>query len=342
MTFASLDGGEVVSDSGLPFFNVLPGVDWRSKLRELATARRPELFERTLETNSADREAFVPLAALVNDFVADHVVEFARDWRADLVVYEYQFPAALVAAARLKVPAVQHDLGFVRTPHLRELMVAELAPAFDRHAISPPSQVDTIVIAPPSMITGEPYGWSMRPVPYNGDGTVPDRRSDRPRIAVTLGTVPPKVDGLDRIDRVVAAAAGVDAEFMLVMGEIDISELGGLPDNVHAVGWVPWDAVLRTCAAAIHHGGGGTTLTALAEGIPQLVLPDGSDRFINADAVRDRGAGLTATAQEIDTELLTRLLTDAELKSAASEVSAEISAMPSPADMVARLEVASG
>lgn len=339
----SLDGGEVVAGAGLPFVNVAPGVDWRVELRRRAALECPELLARTLETNSADREAYVPLAALVNETVADSFVDLALRWRADVIVYEYLFPVGLVAATRLGVPALQHDLGFARTANLRRLMLNQLSPAMDRHGISGrPAPAATLDLAPPSMAPAQDGGWPLRPVAYNGRGTLPGwlarRPEGRPRIAVTLGTVPPKVDGLTRIDRVVTAAAQVDVELVLVMGEIDISPLGELPDNVRGVGWVPWDAVLAVSDAAVHHGGGGTTLAALAAGVPQLVLPDGSDRFVNAEAVRDRGAGCAATAEETDADLLRRLLTDEKIAVAAAEVAAEIASMPAPEAIISRIE----
>ncbi|MGK4585015.1 nucleotide disphospho-sugar-binding domain-containing protein [Kitasatospora sp. HPMI-4] len=337
----SMDGGETVARSGLPFLPLAPGVDWRKEIREAGRIRRPELLQRVVETNAADREAFVPLAAHVNNAVADATVELASSWRPDLVVYEYLFPVALLAATSLGVPAVQHDLGFVRTPRLRELMLAEMAETFARHGVDRlPGQVHTIDLAPPSMAGGELYGWSMRPVAYNGEAALPDHLAvptDRPRVAVTLGTEPPRIDGLTRIERVVAAAAEVDADFVLATGELDLSTLGALPANVSSCGWVPWRALLDTCAAAIHHGGSGTALAALDAGIPQLVLPDGSDRFINADAVRERGAGLSASAGEVDPALLDRLLTDEGSAKAAREVSAEIAEMPGPDALAARL-----
>ncbi|MFE6503091.1 nucleotide disphospho-sugar-binding domain-containing protein [Kitasatospora sp. NPDC057738] len=338
---ASMDGGEDVAGAGLPYLPIAPGLDWRKVIREAGRTQRPDLMQRVVESNSADREAFVPLAALVNSRVADDVVELAARWRPDLVVYDYQFPVALLAATRLGVPAVQHDLGFVRTPKLRALMLAEMADTFARHGIDRlPEPAEVIDLAPPSMAGDERYGCSMRPVAYNGEGGLPADLAvpaHRPRVAVTLGTVPPKTDGLTRIERVIEAAADIDAEFVLATGDLDLSTLDTLPDNVRAYGWVPWRALLETCAAAIHHGGSSTALGALDAGIPQLVLPDGSDRFINADAVRDRGAGLRAAAEDIGPALLTRLLTDTELTRAAREVSAEIAAMPSPRAVAERL-----
>ncbi|MFF2149360.1 nucleotide disphospho-sugar-binding domain-containing protein [Kitasatospora sp. NPDC058190] len=338
---ASMDGGEPVAASGLPYLPLAEGVDWRREIREAGRTERPDLMRRVVETNAADREAFVPLAAHVNNRVADAAVELAARWRPDLVVYEYLFPVALLAATTLDVPAVQHDLGFVRTPGLRALMLAEMADAFARHGVDPlPEPAATLDLAPPSMAGSQPYGHTLRPVAYNGEGALPEPLAapvDRPRVAVTLGTVPPKTDGLTRIERVIAAAAEVDADFVLATGELDLATLGTLPDNVHAYGWVPWRALLDTCAAAVHHGGSGTALAALDAGVPQLALPDGSDRFINAHAVRDRGAGLSAGAEEIGPALLERLLTDTALARTAREVSAEIAAMPDPAAVAQRL-----
>lgn len=324
---ASLDGAEsAVGD--LPFANIAPGVDWRRELRALGAAKLPEQMARTVETNSADRAAFVPLAALVNDLVVDRAIELAKSWRPDVIVYEYLFPAAAAAATAVGVPAVRHDLGFTDIAPLHELMVEQLSVPVDA--------VWSIDVAPPSMVGGTSRGWPMRPVSHNGEGVVP-ARGPRTRIAVTLGTVAPKVGGLSRLDRVVSAAAGVDAEFVLVMGDIDISGLGGLPPNVTPCGWVPWDALVRTSNAVIHHGGSGTALAALTAGVPQLVLPDGSDRFITAAAVAARGAGLSATSEEISSDLVGSLLTDGDLRAAASEVSREIADMPPPPVMINRL-----
>ncbi|WHT23015.1 glycosyltransferase [Crossiella sp. CA-258035] len=329
IAFATLDGGEAVTTLGLPHLPIQPGLDWRRELRRLGAQRHPDLLARTVATNSADRAAFVPLAAQVNLEALPATIETARAWRPDLVVYEYLYPAALVAAAELGVPAIQHELGFTRTAPLRALMLAELG----HPTLSPAA---TLEIAPRGMIPGPDYGRPLRPVPVDTPGDLP-APSDRPRIAVTLGTVPPKVDGLTRLDRVVAAAAELDAELILVMGRMDISDLGPLPPNVRPTGWLPWHRLLETSAAAIHHGGSGTALAALGAGVPQLVLPDGSDRFITAEAVHARGAGVQAAADDITPDLLQHLLGDPGLRAAAREVEAEIAAMPGPGEVAAAL-----
>lgn len=124
---------------------------------------------------------------------------------------------------------------------------------------------------------------------------------------------------------------------MLAVGSTDPAELGALPSNVRVAGWVPLTTLLPGCAGIIHHGGAGTTLTALDSGVPQLILPSGADRYINATSVTRRGAGLTAEAETVDGALVARLLADDTLRAAAAEVRAEMRAMPTPIGVAERL-----
>ena len=59
--------------------------------------------------------------------------------------------------------------------------------------------------------------------------------------------------------------------------------------NVHVEPFVNQPAVLDLADLAVHHGGSGTLLAALASGIPQLLLPKGADQFFNADVVERAG-----------------------------------------------------
>ncbi|MEV6841291.1 glycosyltransferase [Streptomyces sp. NPDC051133] len=337
--FASMDGGEVVANSGFEYVSLAPGVDWRSEIRALGKNERPELFKRVAESNASDREAFAGLAGRVNNLVAGAVVDAVARWRPDVIIYEYLFPAALVAAAVLSVPAVQHDLNFVRTPALRAIMLREMIESLDRYGIARPTPVTTLDIAPPSMVK-ETYGWNMRPVPYNGQAALPDLLAvptERPRVAVTLGTVLPYQGGPTNIDRIVEAAAEVDAEFVLALGERGVRALSNTPPNVRIFGWLPWRQLLNRSQAAIHHGGSSSALCTLDAGIPQIVLPAGSDCFITAHAVHERGAGLDGTVHPISPSLIKRVLSDTKMATAARRVRTEIEAMPTPGDIASRL-----
>ncbi|GHF52564.1 glycosyl transferase [Streptomyces mashuensis] len=330
--------GLEVQNAGLHVADVAPGLELESFFQETV----PDLLVRVRNPEGPDPMAGIQLFAHLNDHMTDGIVRTAEAFRPDLVVYEQIFVSGLIAAQKLGVPAVQHNFGFARGGDIRALTVSQLGATMARHGVtSLPEQVRTIDIAPPSMVEPEPLGWSVRPVPYNSGAVLPDwvlEKPDRPRIAVTLGTASVHVTGLGPVQRLIAAASSVDAEFVLALGEVDTSALGELPPNVRVVGWVPLTVLMQTCAGAVHHGGAGTTLAALNAGVPQIILPDGADRFVNAAAVQARGAGVSATAEELDVELVRRLLTDEAMRTAAAEVRDEIASMASPASLVAQLE----
>jgi UDP:flavonoid glycosyltransferase YjiC (YdhE family) len=76
--------------------------------------------------------------------------------------------------------------------------------------------------------------------------------------------------------------------------------------------------------------------------VRQLVLPDGADRHINAEAVRNRGAGLLGTADTLDARVLEELLSNEKMAEVTREVREEIGTMPSPTSLVPRLEELAG
>ncbi|GAA1904909.1 nucleotide disphospho-sugar-binding domain-containing protein [Streptantibioticus ferralitis] len=330
--------GLEVANAGLHVADVAPGLDMESFFQETV----PDLLVRVRNPEGPDPMAGIQLFAHLNDHLTDGIVRTAEAFRPDVIVYEQIFVSALIAAQKLGVPAVQHNFGFARGGDIRTMTVAQLTETMRRHGVeSVPEQVRTIDIAPPSMVEAEPYSWSMRPVPYNSGAVLPDwvlDKPERPRIGVTLGTASVHVTGLGPVQRLLAAAPSVDAEFVLALGDVDTGALGELPANVRVVGWVPLTVLLQTCVGAVHHGGAGTTLAALNAGIPQIILPDGADRFVNATAVHDRGAGISGAAADLDVALLQQLVSDEKLRTAAQEVREEITAMPTPASIVARLE----
>ena len=284
----------------------------------------------------------VRLFAPQSDAVADNVVAVADEWRPDLVVHSPMDGAGPLAAAKLGVPAVEQAYG-LNSSEIRYAQIAEaLADTYRRHGVNgPPDRHALLNVAPPSMGTPGP-GWAMRYVPFNGGGQLPDwllRTPDRPRVIVTLGTVIPGFVGLGPLQWLADVAGDLDAEFVVTLDDTEAEQLGALPDNVRPVSYTPLNALLATSAAIIHHGGSGSTMTSLAMGVPQLVVPQGADQYNNSHEVAKRGAGF-----EVDTEVakvgaddLTRLLTDASLAAAAAEVKAEIAAQPAPAELVSRL-----
>jgi UDP:flavonoid glycosyltransferase YjiC (YdhE family) len=107
---------------------------------------------------------------------------------------------------------------------------------------------------------------------------------------------------------------------------------------------VPQDEVLHRAAAVVTHGGHGSTLGALAHGVPLVVLPlFALDQWFNAEAVARAGAGV-ALDGERDTRLpielpgeqtlaglrpaVEHLLNDRAPRAAARRVADEMAALP--------------
>ncbi len=278
--------------------------------------------------------------ALVSRATVDGLLEAADSWRADLLVYDSFQASAPLVAAKLKIPSVIQNFGVTSGLDMAGRLAANFTEAYETYGVAGPAESTALDIVPASL-GGDPGGLRMRYLPYNGGGFVPAqllRRGTRPRVTVTLGTVLTEMDGVRAIVRLIEAAASVDAEFLLAVGDADLTPLGILPDNVRPLPWVPLAELLTTSDALIHHGGSGTMLTALQAGLPQLLLPQGADHFANADALTLTGAALRSASDDVDAPLLTRLTTDPALREAATRLRAENAALPSPAETVPALE----
>jgi UDP-glucoronosyl and UDP-glucosyl transferase len=98
------------------------------------------------------------------------------------------------------------------------------------------------------------------------------------------------------IQRVCDAIADAGLDATLTLGPAADGARLRTPETLDVVTWGDHDALLPRCAAVITHGGLGTTLRALAHGVPLLVLPLGRDQAFNAARVAELGAGLRLDA----------------------------------------------
>ncbi len=351
----------VAAKAGLPVVDVLPGRDvWADLMARVQGAAAPE--DEPEEYQLARRMAG-PFGLFTASMTAG-TIEAGRAFGAELVAYPSDHAAGALTAAALGVPALEvgnrvswstRDTAW-HTEHT-DLLGGELS-ALMREKLGigdeGPEVVARVDPRAPSMgglradeefadeRDGVPW-WPMQFVPYNGGAVVPEwalARPDRPRIAVTLGTVVPVMSGVSSLKVVLDALGGLDVEVVLAAGAADLSELGELPANVRSVGYLPLSVFLPSCAAIVHHGGSGTTATPLFYGVPQLVLPSFADNPMSAERVAKRGVGLSHDPATVDVptvrELVRQLLDDASFRTAAAEVRAEMAEQPSPAEVLAR------
>lgn len=351
---------EAGARAGLTVYDVFPSRDIWQDLMSTVTSDEPP----------ADLpEEYRAAMGMGNPFglfvvsMTEGTIRAGRAFAADMVVYTSDHAAGMLAATALGVPSLEvgnrvswstRDADFRAGHHVfgadkvSELMRAKLG-----LGDAQPKVIARIDPRAPSMggiadgeqdaddRDGVPW-WPMRFVPFNGGIVVPEwalERPERPRVAVTLGTVVPVMTGVTNLRVVIEALGGMDVDVVLAAGKTDLTDLGELPANVRSAGFLPLSAFLPTCAAIVHHGGSGTTAAPLFYGVPQLVLPAFADNPMSAQRVADRGVGLQHDPKTVDVDtvraMVERLLTEDSFRTAAAEVRAEMATQPSPSTVLA-------
>lgn len=147
------------------------------------------------------------------------------------------------------------------------------------------------------------------------------------------------------LQRVMDAVAALPLRAVVTLGgSIRADELAP-PDNVAVVESAPHHQVMAQAALVVSHGGHGTVMKALANGLPLLVMPHGRDQNDNAVRVEARGAGLvlppTAETAEIRAAIA-HLLLDPAFTERARALGAEVAREAECSPLVGLLEEMAG
>ena len=355
LALACADAGhEVVVATGEPFLGRLPlptvpgnpdtlELDW--SIQE-TRRRHPDLHGQEF--------GMTMFADVTAERIAPIMIEQCERIRPDLVIFEGMDTGAGVAASVLGIPAAAYAIGLLSSVH------ASLHPATVRYQRdmwlqrnrTPPEANSLLAAAlinpaPPQLRRPDVSGTlsiPIRSVAYNDSSAgVPawlTAERNRPRVYLTLGTV--SYGAAEVLNRAIADIAPLGVDILVTVGpDGEPAALGEVPDNVHIERFVAQSAVLPLVDLIVHHGGTGTVLGALEIGLPQLVLPQGADQFLNAEILTAAGIGraLANDAQRPGaiSEAVQALLGDSAERQAACRVRDEIAAMPSPSEVVPQL-----
>ena len=145
---------------------------------------------------------------------------------------------------------------------------------------------------------------------------------------VSFGSIAPGIGFFPRLYRdAVDALAGLDARVLVTVGnDADPAALGALPGHVRVERWVPQSVVMAQASAMVGHGGSGSTLAALAAGVPLALVPLFADQPYNARRVEQLGAGVVIDQDLGGLEAAVRGLLAAPR--GARAIAAEIAALP--------------
>ena len=115
-----------------------------------------------------------------------------------------------------------------------------------------------------------------------------------PLVYVSFGSEAPRSRLFPDLYReVIHALAALPIRLLVTIGDHrDPAELGPLPASVRVERWVSQAEVMPHAAAMVGHGGSGSTLMALAAGVPLALIPLFVDGPENAAGVAKIGAGI--------------------------------------------------
>ena len=295
------------------------------------TPEEVDRYVKALGLNDREREhwitffqyLFVPMSDYirVDRAEASDLVDFARAWRPDLVLWDVTVPSGAVAAracgaahARLgngedvlafSLERLAERAGQVRAagldPDPLATMLAPLAGKYgfeiDKELLLGQFTVDSI---PESMqLPTKTTRLRMRHVPYAGAQTFPKwlhEKPERPRVAMSLGESTRRFirGDWDRTPKIMKALDGLDIEVVATLNSLQLDGVEKVPENVRLIEWVNLTHLLPTCSAMIHHGGIGTYSAAVPAKVPHLVC-DIEGESLMLKPVGDTDASRTGT-----------------------------------------------
>jgi UDP:flavonoid glycosyltransferase YjiC (YdhE family) len=152
--------------------------------------------------------------------------------------------------------------------------------------VTAPAWLDIDADFPSNVVHAGPL--AMRPPERRG-------RVRPPRVLLSFSTT--VMDGQpELIGNACAAVAATGAQAVLTLGPAVARGDVEAPPRVQVLRWADHDELLPGCSAVVTHAGLGTTLRALAHGVPLLMLPLGRDQHFNAARVAELGAGIELPA----------------------------------------------
>jgi UDP:flavonoid glycosyltransferase YjiC (YdhE family) len=299
----------------------------------------------------------VTMSGVFADAAAKRAVELiprAQQWKPDIVVHELTELAGALAAAHVGAHHVVHGLG-LRPPMLWWKLLygtrfAQLCQTWQVPDLAENITAATYLdICPPSLHTGDGLAWphtlALRPAagePVTGQ-RLPQAMTalPYPRTAhLTLGTIFNEAPGV--LETAIAGLCELPMNLVVTSGPgTEPSQFGPQPLHMLIEPYIPHTLLLPRCHLVVSQGGAGIMLSALAHGLPQLILPQGADQFLNATTCQSAGAALTLADEDFSADAVAiaakRLITEPRFQIAARGIQAEIDAMPRAADVLAAL-----
>jgi UDP:flavonoid glycosyltransferase YjiC (YdhE family) len=272
--------------------------------------------------------------------------EACTEWMPDVVVRESNEYGSAVAAELHGIPHARVGIGLSRSEELALRCVAEAVDALRSSVgLSGDPSARALRDSPyltlfPASFEDPEAGEQPRTLRFHDpawDGSVAElpgwwSDSDAPLVYVTLGSVAAAMEMTASVyQAALEAVADLPIRVLLTVGHgANLDTFAGAPANVHVERWVPQADVFPQASAVVCHGGAGSTLGALAAGVPIVAVPLFADQPDNAQRVRAVGAGVAvAPDSHAIRDGISRVLEDFSYRAAADTLAREMRSNPS-------------
>jgi UDP:flavonoid glycosyltransferase YjiC (YdhE family) len=275
--------------------------------------------------------------------------EACAAWRPDVVIREQAEFASSIAAERHGLPHARVCVSLAglerRGMELAGPKLDELQPGVAERLWEAPF----LTYLPASL---EDPDSARPPATHRFRYPAPERaaRGARPLVYVSFGTEAAAMPIAPALYAAVfETVAELPADVLLALGQrdADLDALGPAPANLRVEPWINPAEVLARADVAVSHGGFGTTMGAIASGLPLVVVPLFGDQPDNARQVEAAGAGVVvwpdgpaeAIRSSIDPaalrDAITSALDEPSYGRVAGELAAEMAALPPTDDALA-------
>lgn len=261
-----LSGVIAAETLGLPYANVNISVRWSRPLIKLIIGK--------------------PLAALRRQFNRPpdpNALAYGRYLELCLMPSTWTVPQALgnSGVARLMAHQLLHSQNGQRGLAAKGLMMTGLmAFGHTTGVMTRPQGTEHYITPYPAIPPHQPKPDWLQAMP------------DQPLVYVSLGTVFSRLYP-EVFDTILAALRDEPVNIVMTLGaDGDPARFGPQPANVRLERFIPQDQILPFASLALNHGGNGTVLGPLAQGIPLVLLPLSADQPIITQLALAHGAAV--------------------------------------------------
>jgi UDP:flavonoid glycosyltransferase YjiC (YdhE family) len=316
----------------------------------------PELRSLTGEAFTRFVSGHIRVAVEAAQMVTD-LLALTADWTPDIIVRDASEYGGCIAAEVLGIPHASVRTSVTASSYAgRRFVAQELNILRGAHGLAPdpeaamPFRYLHLASEPPGLWPADdppaPTSHLLRPQPFDRSGaeTLPDwvrDLPDVPTVCATLGTYMNR--SAEIFQAILDGLRNERLNVILTIGrDQDPAQFGPQPATVRIERYIPLSLLLPYCAAVVCQAGFSTTVTALAHGLPMVLIPLGADQPLVAQQMARLGVGPVLNATNRTPEAIRmavqEMLMDQTSRGNAQRVRDAMMTLPGPDHAVTLLE----